>query len=80
MSAKNNKTTYTIQGVPSKISATSRCSICVKNNYYTIEASEERLFPSGAYLDMDKEYASLFDSVNGVVDSQMNEILDTFGR
>ena len=74
------KAEYEIQGMVSKISATSRCAVKIKDNFYTIEASEERLFPNGAYLDMDKEYASLFDSVNGVVDGQMNEILDTFGR
>lgn len=71
---------YHVQGKVSKISATSRCAIKVRDNYYTIEATEERVFPNDAELDMDIEYSHLFDSVNTVVDNQMNEILETFGR
>ncbi len=72
--------TYEVKGCPQKIAATSRCAVKIKDNYYTIEASEERAFPQGGIIDLDEEYKALFDSVNGVVDGQMNEILDTFGN
>ena len=72
--------TYEVKGCPQKITATSRCAVKIKDNYYTIEASEERVFPQGGMIDLDEEYKALFDSVNGVVDGQMNEILDTFGN
>lgn len=71
---------HEIKGMVAKISATSRCAIKIKDNFYTVEASEERVFPNGEELDMDLEYSALFDSVNTVVDNQMNEILDTFGK
>lgn len=68
---------YEVKGVPTKITATSRCAIKIKDNYYTIELSEERALPE-ADVDIDKEYKALFDSVNNEVDNQMQEILKTF--
>lgn len=68
---------YEIKGRPTKISATSRSAICIKNNYYTIEASEERSIPE-TDADMGKEYEALFNEVNDVVDAQMQDIIKTF--
>lgn len=68
---------YEIKGRPTKISATSRSAICIKNNYYTIEASEERSIPE-TDTDMGKEYEALFNEVNDVVDAQMQDIIKTF--
>ena len=68
---------YEIKGRPTKISATSRSAICIKNNYYTIEASEERSIPE-TDVDMGKEYEALFNEVNDVVDAQMQDIIKTF--
>ena len=72
------KVEYEIKGVTTKISATSRCAIKVSDNYYTIEASEERSLPPE--VDSEKEWTALFDSVNSVVDAQCQEILDTFAK
>lgn len=71
---------YKIQGVPTKISAVSRAAIKVKDNYYTVEASEERSLPNDSIYEvkMDEEWKALFDSLNEVVDNQMQEIIDTF--
>ena len=77
---KTTKKEYEIQGTPSKISATSRCAVKIRDNYYTIEASEEREFPSGVLLDMDKEWSALFESVNWIVDTQCEEIISTFNN
>lgn len=68
---------YEVKGIPTKITATSRCAIKIKDNYYTIELSEERKLPESE-VDLDSEYKTLFDSVNGEVDRQMQEILQTF--
>lgn len=82
------KTEYNIQGVPTKIAATSRCALCIrdkltgKDNYYTIEALEERTFPSNSAvaLNIDEEWKALFDSVNSVVDAQCEDIIQTFKK
>lgn len=68
---------YEVKGKTTKITATSRCAIKIKDNYYTIELSEERALPE-TDVDVEKEYKALFDSVNNEVDNQMQEILKTF--
>ena len=68
---------YEVKGIPTKITATSRCAIRIKDNYYTIELSEERKLPE-ENVDINSEYKALFDSVNDEVDRQMQEILQTF--
>lgn len=68
---------YEVKGVPTKITATSRCAIKIKDNYYTIELSEERKLPEED-VDIKSEYEALFNSVNDEVDRQMQEILQTF--
>ena len=69
---------YVSHAIPTEISATSRCAIKVKDNYYTIEVSEKRSITDANGIDMDKEYKMLFDEVNSVVDSQCEEIIKTF--
>lgn len=68
---------YEVKGKTTKISATSRCAIKIRDNYYTIELSEERAMPDED-VDMQEEYKALFDSVNDEVDRQMQEIIKTF--
>lgn len=69
---------YVSHTVPTEISATSRCSVHVKDNYYTIEVSEKRTISDTDGIDMDAEYKMLFDEVNSVVDNQCEEIIKTF--
>lgn len=69
---------YEIKGRTTKISATSRMAIKIKDNYYTIEATEERALPDDEPVNVEKEYKALFDSVNNIVDDQMQDILNTF--
>lgn len=68
---------YEVKGIPTKITATSRCAIKIKDNYYTIELSEERKLPE-TDVNIEEEYKALFDSVNDEVDRQMQDILKTF--
>lgn len=69
---------YVSHAVPTEISATSRCAVKVRDNYYTVEVSEKRTIADVDGIDMDMEYKMLFDEVNKVVDAQCQDIIDTF--
>ena len=73
---------YVPLGIPTKITALSRNSVKLKEDYYTFEAIEERTFPENATgIDLEKEWKAIFDSVNSIVDFQYNETLDAvFGK
>lgn len=71
---------YEVKGVPTKITATSRVAIKIKDNYYTVECSEERTIPDVEGVDMEKERQALFDSVNATVDGQIEDIYNTFKK
>lgn len=63
-----------------KITATSRMSIKVKDNYFTIEFSEERSIPDVEGVDLAKEKEALWDAVNNEVDNQGALIVETFSK
>lgn len=69
---------YTPKAKVTKISATSRVAIKIKDNFYTVEYSEERSIPDVEGIDISAERDFLFDAVNDVVDRQAEEILKTF--
>ena len=71
---------YEVKGVPTKITATSRVAIKIKDNYYTVECSEERAIPDVEGVDIDKERQALFDDVNATVDGQIEDIYNTFNK
>lgn len=71
---------YESKAIVSKINATSRVAIKIKDNYYTVEYSEERIIPDVEGIDMEQERLMLFDSVNAVVDAQAEDILKTFQK
>ena len=64
------------KAVTTSIKATSRVAVKIKDNFYTVEFSEERSVPEDA--DMDEERAELWDAVNSTVDDQCEQILKTF--
>lgn len=66
------------KAIITKISATSRASVKVRDNFYTVEYSEERAIPDGIDIDIDAERQMLWDTVNGECDNQIEEILKTF--
>lgn len=70
---------YEVKGKTTKIHAVSRCAMNIKvrgrDNYYTIELSEERDIPDTPDVDVEKEYRALFDSINAEVDYQMEDIV-----
>lgn len=67
---------YEIKGKTTKITATSRCALKVKDNYYTLELTEERTMPNDVEIDLDKEYRAVFDSINAEIDNQIQDVLN----
>ena len=64
-----------------KITATSRVAVKIKDNYYTVEYSEERaLTPDMSDAEVEGARRKLFDDVNAIVDDQANEIIQTFRK
>ena len=67
---------YQSKAVTTTIKVSSRASTKVKDNYYTIEYTEERTVPPDA--DLQKERDLLWDEVNEQVDNRTLEIVKTF--
>lgn len=63
-----------------KITATSRVALKVKDNFYTVEYSEERTIPDVEDINIDAERRLLFDDVNAIVDEQAEDIIKTFQK
>ena len=66
---------YTSKAIVTKISATSRVAIKVRDNFYTVEYSEERAVPDVEGIDIEAERVALFDAVNAIVDAQADDII-----
>ena len=73
--ATKKKAEYKQQAVTSKIAVSSRASVKIKDCYYTVEYSEERLIPEGVDVDIEKERQLLWDACNTEVDNQVEDIL-----
>ena len=64
------------KAVTTSIKATSRVALKVRDNFYTVEFTEERVTPTDC--DIEEERAALWDAVNNTVDDQCEQILKTF--
>ena len=69
---------YQSKAIVTGIKATSRVAIKIRDNYYTVEYTEERAIPDVDGVDIEQEQIMLFDSVNAVVDAQAEDIIKTF--
>lgn len=58
------------------IKASSRVSIKIKDNFYTVEYTEERSLEDGDNIE--EERKDLWYDVNNEVDKQIEEIYETF--
>ena len=74
----DNNEMYEPKAQITKIQATSRMSLHVKENYFTIEYSEERSIPDVDGVDINKEREALWEVVNGQCDDQAGIIYSTF--
>lgn len=65
------------EGETSKIIASSRVSVKIKDTFYTFEFTEERSFePFTSYRCTDESRQALWDKVHGEVDKQVQEIVN----
>ena len=76
----SNDTKYTSKAITTQISATSRASVKVRDNYYTVEYTEERTIPQIDDIDIAKEREILWDCVNNEVDNQIEDIIKSFAK
>ena len=59
---------------------TSRASVKIKDNYYTVEATEEKMIPDLPDIDLDMEKQLLWDEVNREVDLQIEDIWNEYNK
>lgn len=71
---------YASKAVVKTIKATSRVAIKIRDNYFTVEYSEEREIPNDETVDIQEEREQLFTDVNSIVDMQVIEIQETFKK
>lgn len=69
---------YEVKGITTSIKFTSRASVKIHDNYYTVEACEERIIPDLEDVDIEEERKALWDAVNDEADEQIEQILKTF--
>lgn len=71
---------YISKAITTKITATSRVAIKIRDNFYTVEYSEERSVPEVEDIDIEQERKCLFDDVNAIVDQQAEDIIAVFQK
>lgn len=57
-----------------EISATSRVSVKIKDNFYTVEYAETKTVPADSNIELERDY--LWDTVHKQVDLQVKEIIE----
>ena len=62
------------------IRATSRASVKVNDNFYTVEYMEERVLPQDIEYNIEEERKALWDTVNNECDGQIEDIIKTFKK
>ena len=67
---------YEQKAITTTIRATSRASVKIRENFYTLEYSEERVIPELEGLDLESEKKLLWDDVNREVDHQIEDIYE----
>ena len=60
------------------IRATSRASVKIKDSFYTVEYCEERSIDPNDVVEEERE--KLWNTCNGEVDAQIEDILKSFGK
>lgn len=72
----SNDTNYVSKAITTQIKATSRVSTKIRDEFYTMEYTEERTIPQVEGIDLEKERKLLWDLVNSEVDNAMNDTID----
>ena len=76
--ASRSKKQYESKAVTTAIRITSRASVKVGDNFYTVEYCEERAIPNDA--DVVQERKLLWDEANAECDNQICDILKTYKK
>lgn len=74
----SNLSSYESKAKISTIRATSRASVKIRDNYYTLEYTEERVIPDIEGVDITAEKNILWDAVNAEVDAQIEYVINSF--
>jgi hypothetical protein len=74
----SNLSSYESKAKISTIRATSRASVKIRDNYYTLEYTEERVIPDIEGVDITAEKKILWDAVNEEVDAQIEDVIKSF--
>ena len=69
---------YKTVSITTSIKASSRMSVNIDKNDFTVEFTEERSVPQNC--DLAKEREALWDAVNEEVDSQISLVYSTFKK
>ena len=64
--------TYESKAIITSIRATSRASVKIHDNFFTVEFCEERMIPDIEGIDIEEERALLWDTVNDECDNQVD--------
>lgn len=76
----SNDINYERKAITTQIKATSRASVKIKDNYYTVEYSEDRTIPDIEGVNIEEERKILWDDVNNEVDNQIEDIIKSFAK
>ena len=76
----SNDTNYQSKAITTQIRATSRASVKVRDNFYTVEYSEERTIPDVEGVNLEEERKALWDCVNAECDNQIEDIIKSFAK
>ena len=76
----SNDTNYVSKARTSVIRATSRASVKIRDNFYTVEYCEERTVPETDDVNLKEERQLLWDTVNNEVDMQIEDIIKSFAK
>lgn len=72
--------TYESHATITSIRATSRASVKIGDNFYTVEYCEERSIPDIEGVSIEDERRLLWDTANNEVDSQIEDIINMFKK
>lgn len=69
---------YEPKAKATEITYLSKGTIKIRDNYFSIEATETRSVPDIEGVDMKEEWKALCNEVDGLVDFQLEQIVKTY--
>lgn len=69
---------YESKAITTSIRFTSRASVKIKDNFFTVEACEERTIPDVDGVDIQEEKKLLWNAVNNECDDQIAAIVNLY--